>query len=152
MAEQVTITANDPSAAEPSDDGQFTVALTGASANDTVIGYLVTGTATAGSDFTPLSGSVTILATETAATIDVSVLGGNLLEDDETVTVTLDAVTQGNADITIGAADSDTVSIADDDSAQVSIVASDPSAAEPGGDGHFAVTLTSASDTATVIS
>ena len=59
---EVTIAANDASAAEPADDGQFTVTLSNPSDTDTVISYTVSGDATAGSDYTTLSGTVTILA------------------------------------------------------------------------------------------
>ena len=86
----VTITANDPDAAEPSDDGQFTVTISKPSDTDTVISYVVSGDATPGSDYTTLTGTVTILANATTATIDVNVIDDNLLEDNETVTVTLD--------------------------------------------------------------
>ena len=87
----MTIAANDAAAAEPADDGQFTVTLSNPSDTDTVISYTVTGDATADSDYTALSGTVTIPANTTTATIDVSVLDDSLLEDNETVTVTLTA-------------------------------------------------------------
>ncbi len=64
---------------------------------------------------------MTILANETSASIDVMVLDGSVIEIDETVVVTLTAVTEGDADITIGNDDSDTVTIVDDDSATLSI-------------------------------
>ena len=86
----VTISANDDSAAEPGDNGQFTVTLSNPSDTDTVISYTVSGDATPGSDYTTLTGTVTILANATTAVIDVTVLDENLLEDNETVTVTLD--------------------------------------------------------------
>ena len=104
-----------PAAAEPADDGQFTVTLSNASDTDTVIAYTVTGDATPDSDYTALTGIVTIMAGSTTATIDVAVIDDNLLEDNETVTVTLDSITSGDADITIGASNSDTVTISDDD-------------------------------------
>ena len=148
----VTIAANDATAAEPADDGQFTVTLSNPSDTDTVISYTVSGDATPGSDYTALSGTVTILANATTAVIDVTVLDENLLEDNETVTVTLTAITSGDADISLGATVSDTVTITDDDTALVTIAATDASAAEPGDDGQFTVTLSNPSDTDTVIS
>ncbi|MCF6801750.1 DUF4347 domain-containing protein, partial [Thiotrichales bacterium 19S3-11] len=154
----VSIAATTASATEPGgvgNDGQFTVTLSNPSDTDTVISYSVTGDATAGSDYTTLTGTVTIVAGATTATIDVSVLDDFQLEDNETVVVTLDSITSGDAAISIGALNSDTVTIADDDTAEVTIAATTASATEPGGvgnDGQFTVTLSNPSDTDTVIS
>ena len=148
---QVSIVANDPDAAEPADGGQFTVTQSALSSTDTVISYTVGGDATADADYTALSGTVTILAGAAGAagvTIDVSVLDDALLESDETVTVTLNSITGGDADVSIDAANaSDTVTISDNESAQVSIAANDPDAAEPADGGQFTVTLTMTSET-----
>ena len=148
----VTILANDDSAAEPDNHGQFTVTISSPSDTDTVVSYAVSGDATPGGDYTTLTGTVTILANATTATIDVSVLDENLLEDDESVTVTLTGITSGDADVTLGGSVSDTVTITDDDAAVVTILANDASAAEPANDGQFTVTLSNPSDTDTVIS
>ncbi|WP_236615673.1 beta strand repeat-containing protein [Rhodopirellula europaea] len=143
-------------AVEPGTNGVFTVSLTNPSSTDTVISYTVTGDANTGTigntDYTPLSGTVTILAGDTTATIDVAVLDDMILEDNETVTVTLDAITAGDTDISVGAANSDTVTISDDDTAEVTIAATTASASEPSTDGQFTVTIDKASDTDTVIS
>ncbi len=147
----VAITANDPTAAEPDDDGQFTVTMSAASDKDTVINYSVTGTAGSGSDFTALSGSVTILAGSTSALIDVATIDNAILEDNETVIVTLTGT--DDADVTVDTApgaNTATVTIADDDTATVSITANDPTAAEPDDDGQFTVTMSAASDKDTV--
>ena len=117
-----------------------------------MVSYTVSGDATPGSDYTTLTGTVTILANATTAVIDVSVLDENLLEDNETVTVTLTGITSGDADISLGGTVSDTVTITDDDTALVTIAATDASAAEPGNDGQFTVTLSNPSDTDTVVS
>ncbi len=90
---EVSITANLASAGEPSTNGQFTVSLNRTSAQDTVVSYVVTGDATAGSDYTPLTGEVTILANQISAVIDVTVLTDALIEPSETVIVTLTGVT-----------------------------------------------------------
>src|SRR5688572_22554426 len=70
----VSITANDAAAGEtPTNNGQFTVSLTKVSSTDTVVNYLLTGsTATAGTDYVALTGSVTILAMNLSAVINVS--------------------------------------------------------------------------------
>ena len=146
----VAIAANDPVAAEPSDGGQFTVTMSEASDKDTEITYLATGTADGGTDFTTLPGTVTVLAGETTATIDVNVVDSGLLEDNETVIVTLVRTDDIDVDVdTINA--SATVEIADDDKATVTITADDASASEPNDDGRFTVTMSAASDKDTVV-
>src|SRR5256885_1733276 len=101
--------------------GLFTVSLTQASATDTVLRYSVGGTAVSGADFTPLSGSVTIPANQLSATIPVAVLDDTLGEGTQTETVTLTAINSGDPQKAIGAANSATLSIADNDTAAVTI-------------------------------
>ena len=125
--------------------------LSEASDKDTIVNYIVTGDATAGTDYVALLGSVTVLAGNKSATIDVTVIDESLLEDNETVIVTLSSTS--DADVTIdGSAKTATVTIADDDVASVSIAANLPSAGEPATDGQFRVTLSESSDKDTVIS
>ena len=85
----VSITASDPTGSEPgTDDGQFTVTLGGgkvAPAGGIVVSYTVSGTATAGADYTALAGTVTIPAGQSSATILVDVLDDNIVELPETV-------------------------------------------------------------------
>jgi len=108
----VTVTANDPNAAEPSDPGSFSVSRTGSTAAPLTVLYTVGGTATAGSDYTALSGSVTIPAGSASATITVTPIDDTIFESPpETVVVTLSA----NPAYTVGAPSSATVTIADDD-------------------------------------
>src|SRR5206468_473104 len=102
-------------------NGLFTVSLTQASATDTVLSYTVSGTAVSGSDFSPLSGSLTIPENQLSATITVAVLDDALVEGTETVSVTLTAISNGDPQIAIGAANSATLSLADNDTATVSI-------------------------------
>ncbi len=88
------------------------------SSTDTVISYtvLASSTATAGDDYIALSGTVTILAGETSATIDVTVIDDVLVEDTETVTVQLNSITSGDPQISIDAgSDTDTINIIDND-------------------------------------
>ena len=97
----VSVVAIDALAAEEgSNPGQFTVSLTQVSSTDTVVTYTVAGTATAGTDYTALTGTVTIPAGSLSAVIDVSVLDDALVEDSETVTVTLTGVS-GDPQITL---------------------------------------------------
>ncbi len=73
----------------------------------------MSGTATAGSDYISLSGTVTIAAGSTTADIDVAVLDDVLVEGTETVVVTLSSITSGNPGISIAAANTATLNIAD---------------------------------------
>ena len=72
-------------------NGRFTVMQGVISATDTVVTYTVSGTATdGGTDYTSLSGSVTVLAGETTALIDVTgIVQDSLVEGAETVIVTM---------------------------------------------------------------
>jgi hypothetical protein len=102
-------------AKEPSSKGVFTFSLSQAATTDTVVAYSVTGNATAGSDYTALSGTVTIPVNQQSATIDVSVLDDKIVENAESVIVSLTGAT-GDADLVLGANKTATVTIADDDS------------------------------------
>ena len=106
--------------------GLFTVTQTKASSVDTVISYIVGGTATSGIDYSVLSGSVTIPAGATTAAIAVPVIDDNVVEPTETVTVTLTAMTAGNAGVTLDSTAANltaSLNIVDNDSATVSITA-----------------------------
>jgi hypothetical protein len=104
----VTIQAIDSTAAEPgTNTGAFAVARTGPTGSPLTVNYTVGGTASPGSDYTALSGSVTIPVGETYATIQVTALSDILVESTETVIVTLSA----NAAYVIGASGSATVNI-----------------------------------------
>ncbi len=101
-------------AAEPSSNGLFTVSLSQTATTNTVVAYSVAGTATAGSDYTALSGTVTIPANQLSATIPVSVLDDPTVEGAESVIVTLTGVT-GSAGVALGTTTAATVNIADND-------------------------------------
>src|SRR5260370_4791556 len=59
-------------AVEPGTNGQFRVTQSLVSSTDTVVSYTVSGTATAGRDYTALSGTVTIAAGSTTARLHVA--------------------------------------------------------------------------------
>src|SRR5207247_2022796 len=68
----------------------FTVSLAASSPQDIAIHYATSnGTATSGSDFTSTSGTLTIAAGQTSATISVPVLGDHTDEANETFSLTL---------------------------------------------------------------
>ena len=149
----VSVIASDPVAAEPTDDGQFTVTLSAISDTDTVVNYSISGTASSGDDFEALSGSVTIVAGQTSANVDLSVVEDTMLENTESVILTLTGTSDPDVTVdTSPGAGSATINIADDDTAQVSVVANEPSASEPGDVGQFTVSISETSDSDTVIS
>ena len=139
----VSILANLPNAAEPNVNGQFTVRLDNgktAPPGGITVSYTTSGTATAGSDYTTLPGTVTIPGGASTATISVAVLDDQIVELDETVIVTLTATDHPRVSVSAPGSTA-TVTIADNDQTTVSIIASDPHAAEPDDHGQFTVRL-----------
>src|SRR6185369_4031718 len=98
----------------------FTVTQTAASSTDTVLTYTVGGTATAGSDYTAPSGTVTIPAGSTSATITIPVSDDALVEATESISINGLTISSADADITV-AGSSASRSIFDNDSATVSV-------------------------------
>ena len=150
-----SVSANDASAAEsPADAGQFTVTLSAANGTGAPIdvSYTVAGSATAGSDYAALSGSVSIPDGATSAVIDVSAIDDGLLEGDEDVQLTLTGTSEPGFGID-GAANVATLTIADDESVAgavtVGVAASQPAAAEAATPtaGQFTISLSAPNST-----
>src|SRR5690606_27514229 len=100
----------------------FTLTQSAISNEDTVISYSLSGTASAGTDFTAASGTVTIAAGETTATITLEVIDDNLVEGSEEVTITLDTISSGSPAVSLDSANSTaSTPIADNDAGQVTI-------------------------------
>jgi acetyl esterase/lipase len=138
---RVSVVADDPAAAEGGGAGSFTVTRTGDLANGLTVAYTLSGTATNGSDYTALPGTVTIPAGQASAAIAVSALADAVLEPAETVILSLAA----GAAYALGAPATASVAIAADplDRPVVGVVATDPSAAEAGSDpGELLLTRT----------
>ncbi|RIJ46690.1 choice-of-anchor D domain-containing protein, partial [Maribellus luteus] len=93
------------------------------------------GTATAGTDYTSVSGTLSFAAGETSKTVDITVTGDNMLEADETFTLTLSNATGTDVVITDATG---TGTITNDDAAAVTIA--DVSSNED--DGAITVTAT----------
>lgn len=110
---KVTISAVDANATENSDPGQFLVTRTGSTKNSLTVNYTIGGTATNGTDYDSISGSVVIPAGETSATISINTAGKDdaVYEGNETVILALVA---GNT-YTVGSENTGTVAIADND-------------------------------------
>ena len=145
----VTVSAFDSAAAEPSAPGSFRITRTGRTTTSLLVSYSVSGTATSGTDFTTLTGSATIPAGATFATVTVTPIDDTTVEIPETVIVTLTESTR----YTIGFSSTATVIITDDDVLPtVSISATDAAAAEPSGTGTITVTRTGGTTTALTVS
>ncbi|MEM8844869.1 MAG: malectin domain-containing carbohydrate-binding protein, partial [Pseudomonadota bacterium] len=116
VANEINIVAT-ADAAEPATNGQFKISLDNAASTDTEIALTVevTSTATADIDYTALPASVMIMQGETEAILDLTILDDIDIEGTETVQVTLDNIVSGDANLMIGAMNSATVNILDDD-------------------------------------
>jgi len=133
----ITAAATDNSASEPSDTGVFTITRSGSTAVALTVAYTVGGSATAGSDYTTLSGSVTILAGSTTATVTVTPIDDLATESTETISLTLSA----NASYTLGTPNSGSINLLDNDQPTVvTLQVSDASAGENNNPGQFIVT------------
>lgn len=89
----VSVTATDPTATEAGrTTGAFTVTRSFDTANPLTVNYVLSGTATPGTDYAALAGSVDMAATQVSAVIVVSPIDDAILEFvDETVVLTLTA-------------------------------------------------------------
>jgi hypothetical protein len=140
----VTVAATDATASEPGGSqgsGTLTFTRTGFTGAALTVNYTVGGTATSGSDFSAIGTSVVIPASQASATQTVNVLDDPDVEGNETVIATLASGTG----YTIGAPSAATVTIQDDDVANVTVAATDATAGEPqtgAGSGTFTVSRT----------
>jgi acetyl esterase/lipase len=139
-----TITATDASASEIGpDDGVFTISVDPAPASDLTVRYSVSGTATNGDDYAPLTGRVVIPAGSFSAPIPIAVQADDRLEPAESVILTLEA----SSSYDLGSDRTASVKLIEKDwqssTPKISVSATDPSASEPGGaSGAFTVSRT----------
>ena len=133
------VSVADASAAE-GDAVAFTVSLSEASSRQVTVEYATSdATATAGSDYTATSGTLTFAAGETTKTVSVATTDDSVDEEDETFTLTLSSP----ANATLGDATA-AGTINDDDESLPAVSVFDASAAE--GDAvAFTVSLSEAS-------
>jgi hypothetical protein len=106
---------NTTDSGEPASNGILTVSQSAVSVVDTVLAFTISGSATAGTDYTALSGTLTIPAGTTSVTLNIAVLDDTAVEGPETVVITVTNVTSGLA-VLVGAP-SATNTISDDDNA-----------------------------------
>lgn len=137
-----SIVATDGTASEPgADTGTFTVTLATPAVGNITLPITIGGSAIAGSDYTALPSSITVLSGQTTATLTVTALDDPAVELPETVIVTLVSATN----VGVVTPSSATVSIIDDDTPTASILATDPLATEsPGDNGLIEVSITRA--------
>jgi hypothetical protein len=132
----------DTHAAEPGTNGQFIVRFPAGvtSSVPTTVTYTVAGTATSTNDYAALSGTRTIPAGVEFVPIPVDVVNDQIIEGNETVTVTLSGVSSTIATtVTAGTA---VMNIVDDDLANNSITLTRvDDAEEPGTPGKFRVSF-----------
>ena len=84
----VAVGVSDGTCSEPNVTGAFRITTTGSGTGNVTVRYVVTGTAVSGTDFTALTGTLSI-ARNTSATVTVTPIEDALLEDAETVVLTL---------------------------------------------------------------
>jgi hypothetical protein len=129
---------------ESASDATVTVNLVGATAVTTTVNYATSnGSATAGSDYTAQSGTLTFapsLSGSATASFKVPILNDGLDEDDETINLTLSNPTGG---VVIGDPTSATIKIGDNDNAPlVQFKSANFSVAENISTGNAPVTIT----------
>jgi len=108
----ITLATSDNAASEtPGNPGQFTLTRTGSTAEALTVFYTLGGTASNGTDYNTLSGSVTFAAGSSTAVVTVNPIDDAVVDGSETVTLTL--ASGGN--YTLGATQSGTVTIADNE-------------------------------------
>ena len=124
----VTLTASDPTAAEPgTDTGAFTLRRSGDASGPLTVTYTISGTASNGVDYVRLSGTTNFASGVTNIVLAVVPIDDLIPEPVETVILTLNT----NAAYLIAGSPSATVSIADNnDPPEFDVVASAPLALE----------------------
>ena len=127
----------DASVNESAGTMQFTVQLANPVPSTVTVDYTTSnGTATAGSDYTATSGTLTFLANDQSETITVPITDDTIFEADETFTVTL-----SNATNTTTISDGTAVGTILNDDTAVAMTIADNSALENAGTITFNVTL-----------
>jgi hypothetical protein len=136
-------------AAEPATNGLFRIKYAPnnqiAASEDVTISYSISGTAVSGTDYQPLSGSITIPKGSNGVDLPVIVIDNKVLDGTRTVILQLTNATQPIAGVTMKAAGSATMNITDDDSVNpanmVVKVTRGKDGAEPSTNGSFIVSL-----------
>ena len=121
VADAAAVSEGNVAAPNPANNMTFAVTLSAASGLAVTVPYTLSGTATAGTDYTePDPRSVTITAGTMGANIAIPVAGDEVDEENETITVTLGAPTNATVSTAEGAGAA-SGTITDDDTRGVSI-------------------------------
>ena len=118
----ISITANDSKAGEVIDGrrenpGRFTVTRQGDLSSSTTVNYTVTGTATNGVDYQNLNGQINFAAGVSRSFINLNVINDGIVEDTETVTLSL----RNSSGYSLGTKTTATVNITDNDKPIISM-------------------------------
>ena len=129
---------------------QIAVSLSTPAASTVSVDYAVTGgTATAGSDYTQSSGTLSFAPGESVRSIPLTILDDNVADAAETIIITLSSP----VGLALSTQGTHTFTIVDDDLPAVSIAATDASAAETGSDpGVFTISRTGSTSAALNVS
>lgn len=124
----VSVTATTNTALEGlANPAVFTISRTGDTAAPLTVNYALSGTATAGTDFVALSGSVDIPGGSASANVEITPLDDTVVESLEIATLTIATAPTYFKSPTAGTA---SASLIDDDSNVVTVTATDDSAQE----------------------
>ncbi|MCM3901686.1 MAG: hypothetical protein ND866_08270 [Pyrinomonadaceae bacterium] len=118
----VTLRVTDDANEAGLDPGSFTVTRTGPTTNPLTVNYTIGGGATNGVDYQTIGTSVTILAGSATGTVVITPIADNLIEGAENVLLSLSS----SADYAEGTPNLASLTIADDDLAVVTVMATDP--------------------------
>ena len=138
----LTANVTGPALVEEGESAEYTVTVNGGAGDEEVTVTYSTGdsTATAGEDFRPAGGTLTISGEERSGTFTIEVLDDQVVDLGETLVVSLEAVTADGEAVRAGAP-ARTMIVDDDGSVEVSITADQPIVAE-GQQATFTVELT----------
>ncbi len=129
-------------------EGSLTVTVENPQPIDLNIGYTIStgSTATSGTDYTGLSGSVTIPAGESSAAIDITIIDDRIDDDDETIILML---SDGTGYVTRGS-NTVTITIADNDMAALLLAPSSLTVIEESNAGYTVALATEPTDSVTI--
>jgi len=151
-----SITATDAEASEDGDNGTFLIALdkTNDSGETIDLEYQISGTATSGTDYTSLTGSVSIANGESSVEVTLEAIDDDEVEDTETVTLSFSTDNLPDGISVTDNGISATANIIDNDeeyAAEVSISSEDNTATEGGDDASFTISLSNENTTGEVL-
>ena len=139
--EELEVSVTGPQSVAEGAVAPFTVTVAGGTSTAPVaVSYTVGGTATAGTDYTAPSGTLTLAAGAAAGTITVATLEDGVLDPGETLEVTLSGASTAARTVAVSGSPA-TTTIVDEGTATVSVA---PATATEGAELAFTVALTGA--------